>query len=125
VSSYTLGAAVPPTSNPVDIYRDLKRAVELSDAHNHKIQEQKASLTKLTIQWEKRGDISTSDKEDILWLVNKSPDFSRWRPLIYVIPRSFSIDGRIKAVPTSKCAGLGPEYIIEDLKESEFEIIEP
>jgi hypothetical protein len=45
--------------------------------------------------------------------------------LIYVIPRSFSIDGRIKAVPTSKCAGLGPEYIIEDLKESEFEIIEP
>jgi phenylpropionate dioxygenase-like ring-hydroxylating dioxygenase large terminal subunit len=102
----------------------LKKAVENGDAHNYKINEQKASLVRLAKLWEKRGEITKSDKEDIIWLATKSPNMLRWRPLIYLIPRSFSIDGRMRPVPAAKCAGLGREYIIQDLKESEFDIIE-
>lgn len=124
LSAYALGAGVPPTSNPVDIYRELKAAVDKGDTHNSKIVEQKASLSTLAIGWERSGEISSNNRDDILFLVNHHHDFARWRPLVYVIPRTLSIERRKQSVPAAKCAGLGPEYILSDLQPSEFEIIE-
>jgi len=51
-------------------------------------------------------------------------DFKLWRPLVYVIPVA-DVSGRIETVPMDKCAGFSEEYIIKDLKRSEFDIIEP
>ncbi len=47
-----------------------------------------------------------------------------WRPLVYVIPFA-PVASRVKAVPRPKRASQEPEFIIEDLAQSEFEIIEP
>jgi hypothetical protein len=55
--------------------------------------------------------------------VVNNASFEEWRPLIYVIPRS-SMEARLKVVPIHRRTGPTLEYIIEDLKRSEFDIIE-
>lgn len=123
LSAYSLGALVAPSSNPADIYRELKRDVEGKDKHSAKINAQKLTMTSLAVKWESAHKITTAQKDDILYLVD-SADFSLWRPLLYVIPRTTDIESRLKEVAMSRRAGVGPEYIIEDLKRSEFEIVE-
>ena len=122
VSRYACGSMVPPSSNPADIYRELRAAVERSDSHCSKIAEQKASLTTLAIKWEQSGEITTAQKEEIVYMVNNAP-FDHWRPLIYVIPR-VSVSDRLQLVPIEKRAGFGNEYIIDDLTKPEFELME-
>jgi len=123
LARYASGAGVPPSSNPVDIYRRLKDAVKRGDTHDEKIEAQKASLASLAVKWAEAGEISESDRVDILYKVNKGP-FDYWRPLIYVIPRQ-PIEARLERVSADQCAGLGPEFIVRDLRGNEFDIIEP
>jgi hypothetical protein len=122
LSGYVRGSLVPPTSNPADIYRDLHDAVQRQDFHNAKIVAQKASLVSRAIEWEKNGDISSNEKDEIIYMVNNSP-FQMWRPLLYVIPFE-PVRARLQLVPINQRAGFGNEYIIPDLQRSEFDIIE-
>jgi hypothetical protein len=123
-SSLSLGSLVPPSANPVDIYRELQRDVQSQDRHSAKITAQKATLSKLAVEWAAAGEITNDDKEDIVYQVNNST-FPMWRPLLYVIPRGPAIvPPRLQTVPAAKRAGFGEEYIIEDLKGMEFEIVE-
>jgi hypothetical protein len=119
---YSLSSLVAPSSNPADIYRELKEAVQRSDRHCYKIAEQKLSLKKLAVDWEAAGEISTGDKDEIVYRVDNA-SFDAWRPLIYIIPRAL-VQPRIQAVPAAGRASLGPEYIIADLQRSEFDVIE-
>ena len=122
--SYSPSGQIPPTSNPLDIYRDLKRAVEAGDTHNAKIVEQRNTLLQLAIEWETKGEISAATSADISYIVQQYPDFRIWRPVIYVIPLTSSVESRKVQVPLARCAGLGPEYIIKDLSGDEFDVIE-
>ncbi len=70
LSPYQPGALVPASSNPVDIYRELKRDVESRDRHSAKIAAQKLSFERLAIDWEWRGDITQREKEEIVYMVN-------------------------------------------------------
>jgi hypothetical protein len=107
-----------PSSNPADIYRDLKRDVSGTDSHSAKITAQKITLSSLALEWAANGDITVEQKEDILYMVEKGP-FNLWRPLLYVIPRA-PVGPRLQRVPYRRCAGFGNEYIIPDLKRCEF-----
>jgi hypothetical protein len=49
--------------------------------------------------------------------------FDDWRPLLYIIPRSL-VETRLKVVPIHKRASFGDEFIVEDLRRSEFDLIE-
>lgn len=120
---YQQGSGVPPTSNPASIYRDLKEAVQKHDRHNAKVQEQKTSLKALAVKWENNRQITTEEKEEIIYMVDNS-DITEWRPLIYLIPRQ-PVANRLKTVPIENRASNEVEYIIEDLKSAEFHIIEP
>jgi hypothetical protein len=124
LGTYAPGSMVPPTSNPKDIYIDLKKAVEKTDRHNAKIKEQISGLTALAVKWEKAGEITSDEKQDIILMVNEGAYFNHWRPLLYVTPYAALAPARIKKVPMSLCAGLGNEYIVEDLNQSEFRIVE-
>jgi len=124
LGSYAPGSMVPATSNPKDIYLDLKKAVEKTDGHNAKILAQISGLTALATTWERAGEITADQKIDIMYIVNEGKYFNYWRPLLYVVPRDLIHPSRMKHVPMSKSAGLGNEYIIEDLGKEEFGIIE-
>jgi hypothetical protein len=121
---YAAGAGVPPSANPVDIYRRLKEAVRRGDTHDEKIAAQRASLLALAVRWADAGEISAEQRADIAYRINNAP-FDHWRPLIYVIPRQPIEDRRLERVPAAQCAGLGPEFIIRDLHGTEFDLIEP
>jgi hypothetical protein len=122
LAAYSIGALVAASSNPADIYRDLQRAVQSRDAHNAKIISQKASFISLATTWEMNGEISTTQKDDIIYMVNMA-DFNLLRPLLYIIPR-VSVEPRLQLVPAHKRAGIGNEYILPDLNRSEFDVIE-
>jgi hypothetical protein len=119
---YSVSASVPPSSNPADIYRVLKAAVEANDQHCWKINEQRIKFQELADDWLRRGEIDQAAWEDILWTVQQ-PDFSKWRPVVYLIPRA-PVQDRLVRVRASLCAGTGPEYTIADLRPSEFDMIE-
>ncbi len=122
LGSYTRDVLVPPSSNPADIYRQLLSEVERTDGHSPKIEEQKASLSKLAIEWTIRGEINETESAEIIYMVNEAP-FGHWRPLIYVISREL-VGDRMKTVPIADRAGFGNEYVVEDLTSDEFDLIE-
>lgn len=122
VGRYMIGAGQPPSSDPASIYAALSRAVECSDGGDAKIVSQRTTLSALAVEWHAQGRISEDTRDDIIAIVGNAT-FADWKPLIFVIPYG-PVAARTKLVPRLKRAGTDPEYIIEDLAESEFDIIE-
>ncbi len=117
---FRLGA----TSNPIDIYRDYYRAVNTHDAHNLKINSQRTELISLATRCHSLGKINNGTRDEIISYLSNA-DLSFWRPLIYLIPRTEKIEERmIRARPSDTANGIANEYIIQDLKCSEFDIME-
>jgi hypothetical protein len=96
--------------------------IEKQDRHSYKINAQKASLTALAIDWEANGAISSNDKDEIVFMVTNAT-FNDWRPLLYIIPRG-AVAARLKTVPIHQRASFGDEFIVEDLRRNEFDVIE-
>ncbi len=114
---------MPRSSNPADIYRDLKTDIKDRDSHSAKINEQKVRLESLALDWHASGEIAEQQRDEILYMVEKA-SFEDWHPLLYIIPYE-EVKGRLITVPPQKRANpMEPEYIIEDLERSEFDIIE-
>lgn len=125
LGTYQPGANIPPSSDPAGIYRNLLEAVQKSDRHNQKIAQQKTSLKALAIEWERNREITAQDKHDIIYMVDNG-SFKDWRPLIFVIPRKPIEDQkRLTTVPIQQRASNDVEYIVEDLRPNEFDVIEP
>ena len=83
---------------------------------------QKASFTKLAIEWANKGEIQDNQRDEILYML-KNADFGDWQPLLYVIPRP-PVEARLQVVPIDRRASFEEEYIIENLAGSEFDILE-
>ncbi|GAB3973698.1 hypothetical protein GCM10028806_28090 [Spirosoma terrae] len=122
LSTYSAGHFLPPSSNPADIYKQLQGECVRPDRHSYKINEQRASFKSLAMRFAASGTISDFDRDEIISLAD-SNEQAYWRPLIYLIPQE-AVMGRVKLVPIAKRASIAKEYIIEDLKGSEFQIIE-
>lgn len=114
---------MPRSSNPADIYRDLKTDIKDRDSHSAKINEQKVRLESLALDWYTSGEIDKEQRDDILYMV-KNASFEDWHPLLYIIPYEGVKDRLITVPPKNRANPMEPEYIIEDLKRSEFDIIE-
>lgn len=119
---YSASSRVAPSANPADIYRQLRLDIEKQDRHSYKINAQKASLTSLAISWEAKGEITSNQKDEIIFMITNGT-FDDWRPLIYIVPRNL-VAARLKDVPIHQRASFGDEFIIEDLKRFEFDLIE-
>lgn len=121
---YSAPSLVAQSSNPVDIYRELKKATERGgDRHNEKINQQRLLYNKLAIDWANNGEITDLIKNEIIFIANNQ-SLEQWRPLLYVIPITDEIKSRLKSVPIEQRASVAMEYIIEDLDASEFDIVE-
>src|SRR3954470_14810745 len=60
---YAAGAAMPPSSDPASIYRDLYEATKRPDRHSTKIAEQKVTLKALAVRFASEGRISESYRD--------------------------------------------------------------
>jgi hypothetical protein len=110
------------SSSPAGICDDLLSYQRAPDRHHDKINQQRATLESLAATWLVKTEITLSQYEEIIYLA-KHADSREWRPLIYLIPRTLE-PGRIKEVPPEQRASRGMEWKIEDLKGSEFDVIE-
>lgn len=120
---YAIGAGQPASSDPASIYRQLHHAVRTNDGGDKKIIDQKKVLKALAIKWLANQEISADDRNEILAMVAKSAIID-WKPLIYVIPYG-AVTGRAQLVPRKQRASHEPEYVLADIVETEFHIIEP
>jgi hypothetical protein len=113
---------IPPSSSPHDIYLSLRAAVSRGDTHDPKIKEQRAGLVARATDWHSNGEITAETRDEIIWSAVEG-GIQHWRPVLYVIPK-VAVSGRLERVPAPKRAGLGDEFIIADLKRTEFDAIE-
>lgn len=123
IAPHLPGYQVPPTSNPAEIYEDLKKAIQRGDKHNYKILEQRNTIKKYAISSCSSGRITDMQRDEIIYLAD-SPLSNMWRPILYNIPRP-PVEARLNIVPMDLRAGFGVEYTISDLKRTEFDITEP
>ena len=119
---YSAKAVGAISSSPCGIYRRLREDVGSNDLHSDKIAAGRASLTALAMKWAADGSITEQQRQDMIYVVSNAA-VSYWRPLLFVIPAS-NLGPRLKLVPAEKRASIAPEYIVEDLKRNEFDILE-
>lgn len=114
---------IPPSSNPYTIYDRYKRDVSASDFHSSCIIQNKAGLKNGAIQKLAVGIIDGADFSRINAIIDTAL-ISQYSPLLYLIPTEI-VKNRIQLVDVNKTANpLSVEYLIHDLKKSEFEIID-
>jgi hypothetical protein len=114
---------IPPSSSPVDIYRELQRDVDRRDGHSGKIDTIKAGLEKGAAINVSKGKIDKEDYLRIQAIINKAERI-QFKPLLYVIPYH-AVENKIRKVSVEVAANpLGKEYQIDDLAAEEFHIIE-
>ena len=123
VAGYSPSSMIPPSSNPASLYERMKEAAESEDEGDPKIAFQKTSLKQLAVEWEMAGHISTDEMQEIVYTVDNG-HFKQWQPLIYVIPRAL-VESRLIPVSRKNRASLGMEFQIQDLRGSEFDVIQP
>ena len=123
LNRYAIGAGQSGSSDPCTIYRQLHKAVTDGDGGDMRIAKWKKDMTARAVEWVAQERISVKDSEEIAAIIEQS-HFNEWRPLVYVIPFS-NVSGRVKLVDRHLRASREPEYVIEDLMDGEFEIIEP
>lgn len=119
---FAVGARMPPSSDPVTIYRTLHAAVRGQDRHDPKITGWKSSIRALAVKQAQKGVITNEQAKEISMTV-RSATFIDWRPIMYVIPYAL-VTSRIRRVPFSQAASREPEYVVSDLSRSEFHVIE-
>lgn len=112
----------PPTSNPLTICRRYLEQSVTSDRHSHEIEQNKAGILKgAKIKYD-NNIITKKQYIEIRSIVNSS-EYKDFLPVIYII-NSSKIKHKCKEIETEKKASdSSVEFIIEDLKYDEFEII--
>ena len=120
---YAIGSDQPASSDPATIYRQLHNAVKTRDGGDAKIASQKKVLKALASKWEMDGIIDEDQRDEIVAMVSTS-EIVDWRPLIFVIPYA-AVAKRVRSIDRRKRASHDPEYVVPDLVEGEFHIIEP
>lgn len=120
---YAPGSAQPESSDPASIYRRLHKDVLSKDKHSNEIIRQKDSLKGTALMLAANNKITPEAAAEVAAIVDGA-ETSDWRPVIYAIPYA-TVAPRVLAVPYNKRASAEPEYIVPDLIDTEFHVIEP
>ena len=121
---HSLAASTPSSSNPAEIYAELRAAaLERPDRHNAKIVAVKALYATLTNEWVVAGTMTNDGRDEVIALLDTG-DLRLWRPMLYVIPRHLINPSRLKKVDPAKRASAALEFVIADLAGHEFDALE-
>jgi hypothetical protein len=115
--------AVPPTSSPFEIYKNLYEEVRRGERHSAKIKQNCVGILRGADIQRRNGTLQESAHRDISSIVSEA-QIGDFRPLIFVIPFE-PISERLKQVSIKDRAHpLSQEFIVERLGRHEFDIIE-
>jgi hypothetical protein len=113
---------MPPSSNPAEIYENLKASVDRPDFHCPTIVRVQLSLKERALEWVKDGSLTHIDAQDIIYQLDHAA-ITDWRPLLYVVHRA-SVESRLVEVPPDKRANpTSMEWTLADLAPPEFDVL--
>ncbi|MFN8400073.1 MAG: hypothetical protein U0X74_08660 [Anaerolineales bacterium] len=119
----SISYAVPPSSSPVEIYRNLREDVKRGDRHSAKIAANKAGILRGVEHKLTAGEITTEQGSEIASIVDAAEP-QDFRPFIFVVPFAL-VEKIIKPVPVSQRAHpLSIEFIIDKLPRDKFDVID-
>jgi hypothetical protein len=115
---------IPESSRPLWIYNHVRRAAHDEDQGNEKIKSYRKTFRSLARDWFARGDITQAQRDEIIASVRPG-SWRIWRPVIYVIPRApiEATSRRLNLAPRAFRGAYGEEFIISDLRRSEFDVV--
>jgi hypothetical protein len=116
-------ANIPPTSNPFEIYHNLREEVSRGDRHSAKIGENRRGILKGAEIKLEEGLISEVQFDEIREIVG-AVGISEFRPFLYVIPYHNVVGDVREATVAERAHPLSLEYIIESLDRQHFDPIE-
>lgn len=117
-----LGADQPKSSDPASIYRALFEDVKSNDKHSAEIARQRDGLKAVALLKKAEGSISDEEAAEIGEMADLASIYD-FRPVLYVIPYE-GVANRVSLVKGKNRASIEPEYLITELKDDEFEMIE-
>lgn len=122
-SSMSPHNSVPPSSNPRDIYWNLKRDVETGDLHSAKVRDIRRGIQKGAANKRNEGIIKHEEYLEIQQIAAQA-EMSKFGPLMLIIPVQ-PIASQFKRVGVRQRANpLSEEYIIENLLRQFFDAFE-
>lgn len=122
-SADSIDVAMPPSSTPCDICFRYLEDIQRQDRHSQTIHQNQTGLRRGIRAKRKEGAISPEKYKEIWDLVLKSP-LEAFRPLVYVIPFEGVRKLARRALPHEKAHPFSPEYVIERLPRSRFDVLD-
>lgn len=118
-----IDSTTPPSSNPYEIYCNLREEVENGDRHSAKVKENKVGILKGATFKRQAGIISADQERDIVSIVEDA-ETRDFKPLLYIIPFTFVSSMLIEVPIKDRAHPLSIEYVIESLPRYNFDIVE-
>ena len=116
--------ALPPSSVPAEIYKNLLEAIKSGDRHCAAIANNKVGLRRGAIKKREAGIIDDQQLQDINWVIDEA-EAGDFAPLLYVIPFAETVSSLAHEVPVQdKAHPFSEEYLIEALPHNLFNVIE-
>src|SRR6266849_6203131 len=112
----------PPSSNPFELYASFLRDARAGDLHSALIRQNKDGILRGASVRCAKGYMTEERRNEIARIIDLTVA-SDYTPLIYVIP-THGLETLIKPVEIrNRAHQLSPEFILEDLPRSKFDII--
>lgn len=119
----SINYAVPPSSSPVEIYRNLREDVKRGDRHSAKIAANKAGILRGMEYKMAAKEITSKQASEVASIVDAAEP-QDFKPLIFVVPFAL-VKKLLQPVPVSQRAHpLSDEFIINRLPRACFDVID-
>jgi hypothetical protein len=113
---------IPKSSSPLEIYKSYQEDVNSGDLHSALISQNRQGL-KNGATHKLQQDVIDADEYQMINEIVDAATIKDFAPLLYVIPEPL-VAHRIKRVSVKLQANpLSTEYILEDLRDGEFELM--
>ncbi|HKI00593.1 MAG TPA: hypothetical protein VKK31_01300 [Thermoanaerobaculia bacterium] len=123
VSGDSIDIPMPPSSTPCDICRKYLDDIQRQDRHSSSIHNNREGLRSGMAAKREAGVITPEQHQEIERIVSEA-SVGDFRPLLYIIPFN-SVRDLIQPVPPhQKAHPFSPEYKIEDLPRSRFDVLD-
>ncbi len=116
-------ASPPPTSCPKEIYLSLADEVERGDRHSKKIDEARAGILR-GARFKREAGIITPIQEKRIQQIVELAERREFYPLLLIIPFDPVKALLVDPEPDQKAHPLSPEFIIEHLPRSHFDVVD-
>ncbi|RYG56171.1 MAG: hypothetical protein EON56_04565 [Alphaproteobacteria bacterium] len=113
---------VPKSSSPLEIYNELKKAVDSGDLHDTLIEAKRLGARRGADVMEKRGKITAEQAQEIRTICKIAPR-DQFKPLLCVLPRKDALPYNQVVDVKSKAHPLSQEYVVADVPQTAFDVI--